>query len=153
MQTTLEIVSLPQPFLEISVIVYWPADEKDRPKFVEPHVLLLFDGFVLPRVPLTMLHPVLGETVQLNGVVVLQVPKLSTVTPATEVFVNVSVVLMHVAVSGLMVNLAFGLIDVVMGSMVRSEKPHGFCALILILNVLGVFPPIAPQDVFVNVCE
>jgi hypothetical protein len=71
---------------------------------------------------------------------------LSTVIAAEPVLVNVTSVLTQTIVSGEILKLLVGLVLVVIGSIVKSENPHGFTARILIKNVLGVPPPDAPQE-------
>ena len=131
-------------------MVYNPGIVYEIPKIFEPQFPGWLGLVLVPNVPLTILN-VLGVISQYLPVVVEHVPLLLTVAPAIEVLVNVTVVLIHTIVSGEIVNWLIGWILVVIGWMVKSEKPHGFCALMLIKKVFGVIPPVAPQDVLVKI--
>ena len=75
-----------------------------------------------------MFHPFKGEIIQLFGVVELQVNVLLTTIPLMEVFVNVATELEQTMVSGAIVKSAIGGTDVVIGSTVEIDEPHGFIA-------------------------
>ena len=100
------------------------------PKIFEPQVFGLFVGLEFPSAPFAIFQPVDGVITQFFLVVVSQTPKLSTATPAMELFVKVKVEFTQATESGDMVKRAIGFVIVVIGSIVKSEKPQGFCALI-----------------------
>jgi hypothetical protein len=91
-----------------------------------------------------------GSIDQLSGLVELQIKLALTVTPFIEVFVKVTAEFVQTIVFGDIVNSACGLVDVVTGSTVDSEKPQGFSALILMKKEFGLLAPTAPQEVAVN---
>ena len=49
--------------------------------------------------------------------------------------------------SGFCLKSALGLIEVVIGSIVEYENPHGFSAFILTKYEFWVVPPVAPHEV------
>jgi hypothetical protein len=76
-------------------------------------------------------QPVEGDISHCGLLLELHVPLLSTVIPTIDVFVKTNGVLIQETVSGEIEKFASGFTDVVIGSIVDSENPHGFIALIL----------------------
>lgn len=122
------------------------------PSEVEPQVEGLLVGVGEPKLPLLTVQPVAGVIAQLLLLSKLHCKFDPTSIPLIDVFVNVATVLVQIMVSGAIVKLACGLVDVVIGSTVDSEKPHGFSARTRMKNELGLLAPDAPHDVVVNVC-
>jgi hypothetical protein len=115
MQSVLRMVSVPQIFRVMKVIVYLPVSVNVTRTTMEPHVAGLFVGFGSPNVPDTTVHPVEGVMIQFLMLAESQTPLLLTTIPGMEVFVNVTGVFTHATVSGVIVKRVIGLLLVVIG--------------------------------------
>jgi hypothetical protein len=83
-------------------------------------------GFGFPKDPLDMLQPEIGVIVQFWGLILLHTPNASANEPFCDVFVKLTIVLMHAIVSGEIEKEAVGFIPVVIGQTGCGVIPHGF---------------------------
>ena len=107
-------------------------------------------GGVVPNNPVLTKNPALGVIFQPNWLFELQFPVLLTNKPPIEVLAKETKLFVHIEF-WLTEKSAIGLVTVVIGPNEAKLEPHGFSALTLMIKLLGITPPIAPQELVLKV--